>query len=187
VIIERTLSDAWRIDVDRHTTLVHARVGMPYLAQLLANPGRDIVAITLASDGRAVSEFGSTYPVLDPDAVRNYRRRARELKQLLNSDETRDAEAARYRDELSVLTGALRSTTGLGGRTRTFPEGQERARTAVRKALIRAIAAIEDSEPELAQHLNASVTTGYACRYSPAPEWEITVRTQADPTEQSTA
>jgi hypothetical protein len=88
--------------------------------------------------------------------------------------------AARYRQEITDLMAVLRSSVGLGGRTRVFIDDNERARTAVRKALIRALTAIEAAEPELGHHLRASVVTGITCRYTPAPGWNVTVRRNSD-------
>jgi hypothetical protein len=76
--------------------------------------------------------------------------------------------------EFVSLTTALRSSVGLGGRARAFPDNNERARTAVRKALVRAVAAIETVEPDLGLHLRTSLVTGTTCRYSPAPGWSVT-------------
>jgi hypothetical protein len=67
----------------------------------------------------------------------------------------------------------LEAATARGGRPRMFADNLERARTAVRKALLRALAAIAVTEPELAEHLRVSVTTGTMCRYDPHPDWTI--------------
>ncbi len=86
------------------------------------------------------------------------------------------ARADRYRKEMTELTAALQSSVGLSGRSRVFPGNEERARTAVRKALMRAVETIESVEPQLGEHLRSSLLTGITCRYSPAPEWNITAQ-----------
>jgi hypothetical protein len=43
----------------------------------------------------------------------------------------------------------------------------------VRKALVRAVAAVEAVEPDLGHHLRTSVVTGVTCRYSPSPGWKV--------------
>ncbi len=78
------------------------------------------------------------------------------------------------RRELAALTAFLDSSTGLGGRIRSFPDNNQRARTAVRKAVVRAVAAVESVEPDLGHHLRTSVATGVTCRYSPTPGWKVT-------------
>jgi hypothetical protein len=110
----------------------------------------------------------------DERAISSYRRRARELNALLGRDDLEASVANRYRQELASLTTALRSSVGLGGRARAFPDNNERARTAVRKALVRAVATIEAVEPDLGLHLRTSLVTGTTCRYSPAPGWSVT-------------
>lgn len=57
----------------------------------------------------------------------------------------------------------------------------ERARTAVRKALMRAIDALESEEPELGAHLRSNVATGVTCTYSSAPGWDLTVLSEWQP------
>ena len=53
------------------------------------------------------------------------------------------------------------------GRTRDFPDPAERARTAVRKAIKRAVAAVTAADPAIGAELRATVTTGSACAYTP--------------------
>src|SRR5262245_3633982 len=57
--------------------------------------------------------------------------------------------------------------------SRVRPADHERARTAVRKALVRAVESIAAAEPALGEHLRASLTTGARCRYDPAAGREV--------------
>jgi hypothetical protein len=57
--------------------------------------------------------------------------------------------------------------TGLGGRVRSFVDIPERARTAVRKAIKRAIGEIEAANPAVGRHLADAVETGAVCSYRP--------------------
>jgi hypothetical protein len=95
---------------------------------------------------------------------------------MIGRDDIEPSVADRYQQELVTLTAALRSSVGLGGRPRGFPDNDERARTAVRKALMRALSAVEAVEPDLGHHLRASLVTGIRCRYSPAPGWNVTAQ-----------
>jgi hypothetical protein len=70
-------------------------------------------------------------------------------------------------DEIEALTAELNRTAGLRGRIRTFAGPAERARTAVRKAISRALDAVEAGDPALAATLRLSVSTGYECCYTP--------------------
>ena len=95
---------------------------------------------------------------------------------MIERHDLKPALADDYRRELAALTAVLDSSTGLGGRSRAFPDDNQRARTAVRKALVRAVAAVESVEPDLGHHLRTSVATGVTCRYSPAPGWKVTAQ-----------
>jgi tetratricopeptide (TPR) repeat protein len=164
----------WKIVVDGRATVLPDRVGFRYLAELVSRPGQGCDVLELATSGL----FGSSLadPVADQQALASYRRRARQLAQLIASEDVSSQYADRYRKELTELTRALRSTIGLSGRTRVFPDNDERARTAVRKALMRAIDSIEAAEAELGCHLRSSVVTGIACCYSPTPGWDVKVQ-----------
>jgi hypothetical protein len=164
----------WRIVVDGQATLVPHRVGFAYLTELIARPGRDLDVVGLASDG--VMTTPPSDVVADGPALESYRVRVRELTTLLDRDDLRSSRADHYRRELADLTAVLRSSTGLGGRARPFPDDNQRARTAVRKALMRAVRTIEDVEPDLGHHLRTSLTTGVTCRYSPSRGWNVTAQ-----------
>ena len=71
-----------------------------------------------------------------------------------------EREADALAEELGRFYGAL-------GRTRDFPAPAERARTAVRKAIARAVAAVAAADPAIGAELRATVTTGYSCCYTP--------------------
>src|SRR5262249_542553 len=89
-----------------------------------------------------------------------------------------DARAlAEYRRRLAVAPPAeraaieahLRSVTGLGGRARESGASAERARVAVRKAIVAALAKLAEAPPELGRPLYERVSTGSTCRYDPDP------------------
>jgi hypothetical protein len=174
-IIERT-NTGWRVEVDRRTTMLRDRVGFLYLAKLVMQPGRNVAAIALASDDSGILQARNLDPVVDEAALAQYRRRANELAALLEVDDVDPRDADRYRAELDLLSAEIRSATGVNGKSRSFTDNSERARTAVRKALLRATAAIAASEPDLAAHLDASLDTGVVCRYKPEPGWAVTGR-----------
>ena len=161
----------WRITVDDRSTVLPDRVGFRYLAELICRPGKDCDVLELVTGGRL--RTGPGEPVADPQALASYRRRARELTELLARDDVPPKQTDDYRKELTELTAILRSAVGLSGRTRLFPANEERARTAVRKALMRAVDNIEAAEPQLGRHLRSSLLTGIACRYSPEPGWSL--------------
>jgi tetratricopeptide (TPR) repeat protein len=164
----------FRLAVDGRATLLPDRVGFAYLLELIARPGHDVDVLSLVSGGRWRARRSDA--VVDERALASYRRRARELSTMIGRDDIEPSVADRYQQELVTLTAALRSSVGLGGRPRGFPDNDERARTAVRKALMRALSAVEAVEPDLGHHLRASLVTGIRCRYSPAPGWNVTAQ-----------
>ncbi|USX53110.1 hypothetical protein [Lentzea sp. HUAS12] len=132
-------------------------VGMRYLARLVADPGVEIAALELVG-----GEDSGNQPVLDPVARAAYLTRIRDLRAQLDDDPTPRLEA-----ELEALLSHLERETGMGGRGRNFAGPAERARTAVRKAIRRAIDAIAATEQPTADALRDAVTTGYRCSYRP--------------------
>jgi tetratricopeptide (TPR) repeat protein len=162
----------WIVSVGTGRATVPDRVGLRYLAQLLVNPGQQISALELAgaSIATALAVTGGQ-PVMDEQARVAYRRRVAELTDEIADFGARgdDAGAGRAREELNALLRGLRRATGKGGRTRGFPDPNERARVAVRKAIKRAIEEITAAEPAIGEIFTATVSTGVRCCYTPDP------------------
>jgi hypothetical protein len=170
----------WRVQVGTRAALVDHGVGMLHLAVLTANPGVEVPAIELAAGVRSIGRaLLSAQPVLDPTAVRQYRRRLSELREEIdgresdndndndNGDESGDERAARAK-ERDWLLDELAAGTGPGGRVRAFVDDRERARIAVGRAIRRAIARITRADALVGTHLSATVHTGMSCWYRPA-------------------
>jgi tetratricopeptide (TPR) repeat protein len=172
VSLQRSLG-GWRIAVDGRATMFADQVGFGYLAELVARPGEDCHVLDLATNGQLRSHLADE--VADRGAIESYRRRAEELTKLLHDDDLSPETAEQYQEELVSLADAVTSAVGLGGRARHFPDNDERARTAVRKGLMRAVDRVNIVEPELAQHLRSSLATGITCRYSPGSDWNLSV------------
>jgi tetratricopeptide (TPR) repeat protein len=154
----------WRLALAGEVATVRDRVGLRYLHQLVTAPGRGIPAFALVLQGEVAGgerERGDD-PLMDPQAIRALRSRIDELR-------ARDTMAEDEHEELAHLVEALARATGLGGRVRAFADAPERARTAVRKALKRAIDEIAVANAAIGQHLAERVETGAVCCYQPAP------------------
>ena len=141
--------------------------GLHDLATLLANPGAEVTAYRLWG---GPAEPPGADPVLDEQARAAYRRRLAELDELLDAADARGDPAAsdRARAERSALLAELAAATGLGGRRRRLGDEDERARKAVTARVRDVLRRIRAVHPELADHLDAAVSTGTACRYAPA-------------------
>jgi tetratricopeptide (TPR) repeat protein len=160
----------WLVELDGRRAVVGDLVGMAYLAELLESPGRSIPALTLAGGGPPVVEPGR-HEMLDDQARAAYAARLRELSEDLAEAEAHAdlGRAERLRVARDELVDELERATGLGGRSRSFVDEAERARTAVRKAIKRAIDEIDAGQPAIGRMLRSAVTTGATCVYDPSP------------------
>jgi hypothetical protein len=152
--------------------LVDDSVGLAHLAVLIDNPRQEIPAIDLvaglAALSSAVNRLGSSHPVLDRDAIGEYKNRLHRLEAEIAELESADsARAASAREERDWLTAQLASAAGFGSRTRSFPDQPERARVAVGKAIRRALIRISEADPIIGGHLGQAVRTGSRCSYWP--------------------
>ena len=107
--------------------------------------------------------------MLDQAAITEYRSRVKRLDAELDKrepgdEEGRDAALA----ERDWLVAQLASAAGFGGRVRSFPNQDERARVAVGKAIRRALVRISEADPILGDHLRQTVHTGVRCSYWPS-------------------
>lgn len=157
----------WQLTYHERRVLVDDLVGMQYLATLIGHPHQAIPALELVGGGDSANQA-----IVDDQAREAYARRARELAEVLaEAREVGDLGLVeRIEAELDRLTEEVERTTGLGGRARNFTGPAERARTAVRKAIKRAIDSIDAVEPAVGELLRATVSTGYQCTYAPAHE-----------------
>jgi hypothetical protein len=164
----------WRVEAGGRGIEVGHSVGMLHLAVLIANPGQEIPAAelvaglaALARDAERAAE--SEQPLLDEEAVREYRDRVEALNAEIGELESggEPERAAPARAEREWLVAELARNTGIGGRARSFPDGAERARIAVGKAIRRAVARIAESDPAIGEQLRQTVHTGVRCSYRP--------------------
>lgn len=151
-------------------------MGFRYLSRLLAHPDRELTAAELGGALGGAAVLDGRQELLDATAVGAYRRRIRELVDAIDeADAHADlARAERLRLEREAVASELARAVGLGGRLRGFSSSPERARTAVRKALKRAIDALAAADPVLGAELRAAIATGAACRYTPRDRlWRV--------------
>lgn len=178
----------WQVVLDGRAVLVDDMVGMAYLFRLVASPGTPVPALHLVSGGDPAAESDALPQlVLDEAARAAYTERVRELTADL--EETRSmadlGRAERLQVELEALLSELARATGLRGRSRSFTGPEERARTAVRKAIKRALDEIAAADREMGDLLRAAIRTGYSCSYDPGAvpnvTWSATGAEARDP------
>jgi hypothetical protein len=159
----------WRLALGNRSVLVEDSIGMAHLAVLIANPRQEIQAADLVAGvaGLTPGEAGAAQPVLDHEAIAEYRNRLRSLDTEIDQPDADPARIARARAERDWLVAQLSSAAGFAGRTRAFPDQPERARVAVGKAIRRALARITEADPVIGEHLRQAVHTGVRCSYWP--------------------
>ena len=164
--------DYWSVVFDGRTVRVRDLKGMRYLAQLLANPGREVHVLDLVAGetGQPVV-LGDSGVMLDDRAKTAYRRRLAEIEDDIEQaraleDAAREAQADAERD---FLVRELARAVGLGGRDRRATSASERARSGVTRAIRQAVARIGEHHPQLGEHLDRAVRTGTCCAYVPDP------------------
>jgi hypothetical protein len=168
----------WLVGRGEEESAIPTRRGFEHLHTLLAHPGTEIDALTLAGGTQTVEQAGLG-EVADAQALASYRRRLAEIDaELDEADQWGDATRAQgLAEERDALLAEVSAVTGLGGRRRTTGSSAERARTTVRKAIAAALDAIHAADPVVARHLSTYVRTGLSCCYDPGPdtpvEWRL--------------
>jgi pimeloyl-ACP methyl ester carboxylesterase len=178
----RQEGDYWTVACAGNVLRLKDAKGLHYIAHLLANPGRQILARELAAAGAppvrrrasmdangAATDLGDAGALLDAKAREQYRRRINELRvELADAVELNDpGRAAQLRSELESLGDQIVAAVGLGGRNRKAASHAERARLMVTKAIKTAIARIRTSDASLGRYLATSIKTGNYCAYDP--------------------
>jgi hypothetical protein len=183
----------WRLTYSGVSVTLKDRGGMPYIANLLREPGRYIACSELkqlvdpplaskkqkdpddaalsATDGRRLPASEK----LDQQAVVEYRNRLREiqedLEEALNNNDPGTAE--NLTTEKEFIEQQLRAGLGLHARSRTFPDETNRARNSVCNAIRRTIAEIRRHHGALGGHLNAYLRLGNVVAYDGELDWTV--------------
>ncbi len=161
----------WRVEFNGTNLHVPDLKGLWHLRELVARPHQAVRALSLIG---ATSETplpsADTGPILDQQALMQYRRRLTELDDELDAaairgDTKRQAERSAERD---ALIAELKRATGLGGRPRRSGSPTEKARLNVTRTIRHAINELASRAPELAAHFDQSIVTGVSCCYEPA-------------------
>ena len=167
----------WLVGTDGHRASLPALRGLSYLHTLVSHPDTDISALDLVAGqtGRGTVVEPAVGELLDDRARREYRARLDDLEQEIGQAE--DWSDSGRLEQLSLereaLLSELGAAAGLGGRVRRPGSSHEKARVAVRKAIVFAVARVAEVDPWLGRHLRDRVHTGLACRYESDPDVEL--------------
>jgi predicted ATPase len=160
----------WLIDFGGASVHVPDLKGLWHLRELVSRPHEFVPALALvgASSEETIPQ-GDTGPLLDREALRQYRRRLAELDDdlddaVIRGDADRHAKRCAERD---ALIAELKRATGLGGRPRRSGSPAEKARLNVTRTIRHAITDLSTKIPQLAEHLDESIVTGVSCCYQP--------------------
>ncbi len=170
----RREGDYWSVSFEGRTVQVRDLKGIRYLAQLLADPGREfhVLDLVAAESGRSAGSHtgtGDAGEMLDARAKGAYRRRLAEIEDdIAQARALEDTEREKQADaERDFLVRELSRAVGLHGRDRRAASTSERARVSVTRAVRQAIVRVGEHHPELGEHLDRTIRTGTYCAYVP--------------------
>ena len=160
----------WHVAFNGMSVHVPDMKGLWHLRELVSHPREPVLALSLiaapAEDPLPVSDAG---PMLDREALRQYRKRLADLDEELDDAEAKHdaARHAKHSAEREALLKELARATGLGGKPRQVGSATEKARLNVTRTIRHAIGQLGAALPALGAHLDASVATGISCSYEP--------------------
>ncbi len=182
----RRTGSFWRLVFGGKQGVCDDRIGVRYIARLLASPRSALGVLELVAaenrtavvpgdasqamrDGLRIDGPGHAGEVADAKALGAYRRRLKDLQsQRVEAERNGDqGRIAKLNAEVEQIDVALSQAVGMGRRVRRSADSTERARKAVTKAINEAIDHIREQLPDLADHLDAAISRGAKCSYSP--------------------
>ena len=161
--------DFRRLTFEGKTTHIENGVEPKFIALLLANPGKELFCpdiLALANGNPIVKTSQAKYPLADDAAIREYKRRLRELTNEL--EEVKEFNDWGKQETLQCRLDALKEYVlklrGLHGKSRTFSGTFDNARTSVTNAINRTLTrdAIMKKLPEAYRPLDNSISRGRA-------------------------
>lgn len=164
VHLHRQPGGMWLVGREEATFVLPRMRGLTHLHALLSRPDTDHPVVALI--GATIDQGG--LEVIDDESRRYLTARLADL-----TAEIEFADRPELREERDAITSYLGAGSGLGGRSRTTGSSGERARVAVRKAIVAALARIAENDPWLGRHLHDRVRTGFECRYDSDPDHPI--------------
>ena len=182
----RQEGDYWTIVHGGGSFQLRDAKGLSYLATLLRHPGREFHVLDLTSagvdpnvaigasqarDAGLETDGGDAGEMLDAQARSQYKQRLDELREELAEAQAFNDHfrAGRLQEEIDALAGELARGMGLGGRARKAGSQAERARLNVTRAIGSVLKKIGSQDEALGRYLEASVSTGIFCSYTPLP------------------
>ncbi len=162
----------WELTFDGETVFMKDSVGLAYLARMLAEPDRQIPAVSLLAARAGIDPLvasGSSGEILDKAARDDYGKRYVDLQdELAEAKENYDlARTEKLEAEMEQLVATLSSAAGLGRRSRECTDA-DKVRKSVSMAVSRAIESIAVEHQSLGRHLVAAISSGLTFSYTPS-------------------
>lgn len=160
----------WHIAWSGTSVHVPDMKGLWHLRELVSRPREAVLALSLiAAPKEDPVPVGDAGPMLDREALRQYRKRLAELDDELDDAEAKhdDARHVKRSAEREALLKEVARATGLGGKPRRSGSPTERARLNVTRTIRHAITYLATPLPQLAAHLDEALVTGVSCCYEP--------------------
>lgn len=160
----------WQVAFNGKSLHVPDFKGLWHIRELVSKPHEAVLALSLiAAHSEEPLPVGDAGPLLDREALRQYRKRLADLDEELEEAEARHdvARHTKRSAERESLLAELARATGLGGKPRRTGSPTEKARLNVTRTIRHAITYLSTTVPELAAHLDESLVTGVSCSYEP--------------------
>ncbi|MFH1731566.1 MAG: hypothetical protein ABIF82_07935 [Planctomycetota bacterium] len=197
----RKQGENWMLHYDGKTVYAKARIGLEYIAHVLANPGKTTSVMSLQNaaavaspsggqmlvswnlDGSGGPAGGGSYGlrseelVTDAAALKECKERLRDLEEEIEQAEAENNEGlvCGLKEERAKLVQYVQAGAGLRGRLRKVADSREKARKAVSNAISRAISVIFKHHDVLGRHLRNAIRTGNEVVYDPETpvDWDV--------------
>ena len=165
----------WVVKFEGETRIMGDIRGMFYIARLLVEPNRDVLAVSLLAAAAGIDPrvaTGTSGPLLTAETHTEYKKKYFEAQEELEEAEQDNdlGRIERAQQDLDALGTEIARATGLGGRKREKTDA-DKVRKSVSMAVSRAIESIGKEHEALGRHLTTAISSGQFFRY--APEHEI--------------
>jgi len=124
--IVRKIGDYWMVRFQGTEVHVKHTKGMLYIARLLSSPGTLFSALLLSGSAETMN---SRQPLIDAQALKEYRTELQDTeKELAEAEKNNDMAAIkRLEQKKEEIEQHISSSTTPNGRSRSFPDSQEKA------------------------------------------------------------
>lgn len=157
--------EVWHLSFEGVSMRMAEVKGLNDLVKLVSRPEHQYHCTEFVGGGIS----SQSVKAFDEKAKRSYQARMAELREeIQDSENSNDSgRSASLHEEYDGIIGHLKSSLGLGGRTRNIHDEMDKTRSAVTWRIRNTIQKISKHHPSLGRHLSSSVKTGLFCTYRP--------------------